>query len=87
MHKRTDANHKSLIHELKAIGASVTDTSMVGRGFPDFVVGYRGINYLAEVKVRGGKLIESQIDFRDQWTGNKPFVITCLEDFLENVNG
>ena len=30
--------------------ASVFSTHEIGKGFPDIVVGYRGINYLFEIK-------------------------------------
>jgi hypothetical protein len=47
---RTDDNQQEIAKALRAVGATVTLTHAVGRGFPDMVVGYRGINYLFEVK-------------------------------------
>ena len=47
---RTDANHREIVEALRAAGASVTDTSAVGDGFPDLVVSYRNVWHLAEVK-------------------------------------
>lgn len=48
--KRTDANQGEIVDALRAVGATVTSTHMIGGGFPDLYVGYRGDNYLLEVK-------------------------------------
>lgn len=47
---RTDANQRELVTYLRSVGASVAPTHAVGEGFPDLVVGWRGKNYLIEVK-------------------------------------
>ncbi len=47
---RIDANQPEIVQALRDVGASVSVTSMVGKGFPDIVVGYRGQNYLIEIK-------------------------------------
>ncbi len=48
--KKVDSNQKMIVRQLRKIGASVYVTSMVGKGFPDLVVGYRNKNYLIELK-------------------------------------
>ena len=48
--RRVDKNQKRIIAALRAAGASVTCTYMVGNGFVDIVVGVNGINYLLEIK-------------------------------------
>ncbi len=45
---RRDANEQEIIDALEAIGASVQTISE--RGVPDLLVGYRGRNWLIEVK-------------------------------------
>ena len=51
MIKRTDANHKQIIDQIRQISfTSVFSTHELGKGFPDIVVGFRGINYLFEIK-------------------------------------
>ena len=50
MPKRTDNNQKDVVKALRKIGCSVFPAHMVGHGFPDIVVGYRGRNYLLEIK-------------------------------------
>jgi hypothetical protein len=47
---RTDSNHTEIIDALRKVGATVQSLAMVGRGCPDLLVGYRGTNYLLEVK-------------------------------------
>ena len=48
--KRVDANQKEIVNKLRAIGASIQDLSMVGKGCPDILVGFRCKNYLFEIK-------------------------------------
>ena len=48
-------------------------------GFVDMVVGWRGINYLWELKSDKGKLSKSQKDFHLQWSGTIS-VIRTIED-------
>jgi hypothetical protein len=47
---RTDDNQQLIVKQLRQLGCSVAITSMIGRGFPDFVVGYQNKNYLIELK-------------------------------------
>jgi len=48
---RRDDNHKDIVRGLRQIpGCTVADTGAVGAGFPDIVVGYKGRNYLLEIK-------------------------------------
>lgn len=72
---RVDANHAEIVAALRKIGASVADTSGVGGGFPDLVVGYRGRNLIVEVKDGSKppskrKLTPDQVDFVAAWRGH-----------------
>lgn len=72
---RTDANHREIVDALRKVGASVADTSGVGGGFPDLVVGVRGITFLLEVKdgskpPSARKLTEDQAEFARMWRGH-----------------
>jgi hypothetical protein len=75
MIKRTDANHKQMIDGLRKIpGISIFSTHMVGKGFPDIVIGYKGINYLVEIKDGAKtksrkKLTDDEIKFHGSWLG------------------
>lgn len=47
---KVDANQAEIVRALRYWGCTVEVTSMVGGGFPDLVVGFRGVNYLIEIK-------------------------------------
>lgn len=79
-YKRTDLNQQSIVNALRQIGALVVDTSMVGNGFPDLVVGWRGETYLIECKngdraPSARKLTSDQQIFLAGWAGGKVFVV------------
>ena len=67
--KKTDSNQKSIISELREAGVSVMDTSSIGRGFPDLVLGWQGMNYLVEIKTPKGKPTDFQVNFFTHWRG------------------
>ncbi len=72
---RVDGNHSAIVKALRDIGASVADTSAVGDGFPDLVVGFRGRNFVVEVKdgkkpPSARKLTEAQEAFLMGWRGH-----------------
>ena len=75
MIKRTDSNHKQIIDKIRLIPfTSVFSTHTIGKGFPDIVVGYRGVNYLFEIKDENKtasqkKLTESEVKFHRGWMG------------------
>lgn len=84
--KRTDDNHKELVEELRQVlrGATVFDASGAGNGFPDLVVGWRGRNYLFEVKdgakpASRRKLTDAQEKFHAQWQGQVSVVHSAAE--------
>ena len=47
---RTDDNQKLIVDQLRKLGVSVAITSMMGKGFPDLVLGYQNKNFLIELK-------------------------------------
>lgn len=47
---RTDYNQKLIVEQLRKLGVSVAITSMMGKGFPDLVLGYQNKNFLIELK-------------------------------------
>lgn len=66
---RVDANQATIVEELRAIGASVLHLHFVGRGCPDILCGFRGNNYLFEIKSPGGKLTKPEAEFLNNWRG------------------
>lgn len=88
--KRVDANQKEIVEAFRSLGCSVFVTSMVGKGFPDVLVGMRGRNYLFEIK-DGNKSKSNQrlteperLFFRD-WLGQCA-VITSVDEVIYFVN-
>lgn len=82
--KRVDGNQKTIVRGLRQIGASVAITSGLGFGFPDLVVGYRGINYFFEIKNEnkppsGRKLTPDQCIFRAEWRGQYHVILNLDE--------
>ena len=47
---RTDDNQQQIVKQLRQLGCSVAITSMIGKGFPDLVIGYKNKNFLVELK-------------------------------------
>lgn len=72
---KVDGNQAEIVELLRAIpGCTVAVTSEVGNGFPDLVVGYRGSNFLFEVKdpeqpKHRHALTPDQERFHVAWTG------------------
>lgn len=72
---RVDDNQAGIVTALRAVGATVTPTHMVGKGFPDLVAGYRGVNYLLEVKdgakvPSARKLTPAEMGWHEKWRGH-----------------
>ena len=56
---KIDDNQKAIVNVLRQIGASVQSLAATGKGCPDLLVGYQGINYLMEIK-DGDKMLSKQ---------------------------
>ena len=77
--KRVDANHQDVIKTLRSIeGIIVEDTSDVGGGFPDLLIGYRknGERRFALMEIKDGnkvksaqKLTPAQVKWHEKWDG------------------
>jgi hypothetical protein len=85
--KRTDSNHAEIIKALRKIpNLSVFSTHEVGKGFPDIVIGYKGINYLIEIKdgkkpPSARKLTDSEVKFHQDWRGQIK-IVNNLDEVL-----
>ncbi len=71
---RTDDNQRAIVAALRAAGASVQLLHTVGRGCPDLLVGYGGVNLLVEVKDAGRpasarRLTPDQQRWHRSWAG------------------
>lgn len=89
---RTDANQSEIVGFLRAIpGVSVTSLAAVGGGVPDLLVGFRGNNYLFEIKdpeksPSQRKLTKAQREFHAAWHGQVS-VAETFGDILEFMKG
>jgi hypothetical protein len=76
---RIDQNHQAIRDGLEALGASV-----VSDGPLDLLVGFRGANYLLEVKTATGKLRASQERFLGRWQG-QAVVVRTLDEAMQAI--
>lgn len=84
---RIDNNQSEIVRALKSVGATITDTSMVGGGFPDLVVGFCKRSYFIEIKNPDarGKLRTSQIIFQEKWKGEDVHVVETVDEALKVI--
>lgn len=71
---RVDANQGEVVAGFRCAGATVQSLAPVGDGCPDLLIGFRGRNYLVEVKdgskppsARG--LTRDQMEWVEGWRG------------------
>lgn len=71
---RVDENQPDIVKGLRARGASVQSLAAQGGGVPDLLVGFRGHNYLIEIKnpdkpARDRQLTKAQVPWHQGWVG------------------
>lgn len=84
---KIDINQSEIVSKLRQIGCSVAVTSSLGKGFPDIVVGYRGVNHLFEIKndkmpPSKRKLTAPEKNWMEAWKGSA-YVVKNFEECLE----
>jgi len=95
---RVDGNQKQITKELRLNGATVAILSNVGGGVPDIAVGYKGHNFLFEIKDGAQppskrKLTADEGAWFEMWKGNCQIITTSeqafeiMETFLFNSRG
>ena len=85
MRNRADCNQQEIVDELRKKEVSVIILSQVGRGCPDLLVGWYGVNYLLEVKDKDGDLSDSQKVFFDNWQG-RAYIVRSIDEVMELIN-
>ena len=83
---RTDANQAVIVDALRKVGASVQSLAGIGKGCPDLLVGYKGVNYLLELKdgrkCRSAQsLTPQEVCWHVGWKGSVCVVSTIAEAF------
>lgn len=84
MPKRIDNNQPEIVRMLREVGASVAHTHMVGKGFPDIVVGFRGKSYLMEIKDGNKNLTLDERQWHDEWRG-QVFIVRSTDEALRVI--
>ena len=69
-HGKIDGNQNSIVKSIRSIGATVESLADLGDGRPDILVGFRGKNYLFEIKKdEKESLTDDQEKWHDKWNG------------------
>ena len=81
---RIDENQPAIVAALREFGATVQPLHAVGGGCPDILCGYKGKNYLFEIKnpakpKRDQDLTEDQIDWVMKWKGHHMVIKSANE--------
>ena len=86
MPKRVDSNQVQIVAALRKVGATVQHLHTIGRGCPDILVGFRGTNYLMELKATpvGYKLTDDEKKWHRDWRGNV-VIVTSIDEAVNCV--
>jgi len=81
---RVDANQAEVVRDLRKMGATVQMLSDVGAGCPDLLVGWRGQNWLFEIKnpkqePRKRKLTAPEATWHTAWRGQVATISTAQQ--------
>lgn len=78
--RRKDSNQRAIEKACLKIGATILDISDKGQGAPDLLVGFRGVNYLFEIKANiKKKLTPDEITFARTWQGKVTTIYTVID--------
>lgn len=78
---KVDRNQSEIVHALRKSGATVTPLHTVGAGCPDLLVGYRGKNFLIEVKDwKASKADRELNDTQKEWHAGWKGQVAKVED-------
>lgn len=88
---RKDSNQDEIIKALRQMGATVTSVHQIGNGLPDILVGFRGKNFLLEIK--DGKkppskrrLTADEKKWFKLWRGHA-HVVNSVDEAIEVITG
>lgn len=80
---KRDANEPAIKAALRKVGATVVSLSI--EDVPDLLVGFRGENFLLEVKMPKGELSEGQATWHMKWNGYPVHVVRSEEEALQAI--
>ena len=90
MIKKVDKNQPEIIKQARSLGISVQSLHEIGKGCPDVLFGYAGINIFAEIKDGKNDLNELQVPYHESWNGQICTIRNIDElviEFLSYANG
>lgn len=81
---RVDANQAEIVKALRDAGASVQPIYQLGKGVPDLLVGFRGVNFVVEVKdgsksPSARRLTPDERKWHAAWSGHVVVVETVAD--------
>lgn len=87
---RIDSNQNEIVRTFRRLGATVLITAQLKNCF-DLLVGYRGVNYIVEVKdgkkpPSQRKLTDGEQKFKDNWKGGEYYIVESIEDAINILN-
>ena len=88
---KIDANQTEIVKALRQVGASVQSLASTGKGCPDLLIGFRGVNWLLEIKdgqkVKSArKLTPDQIEWHESWRG-RVYIVESVDQAISLLNG
>lgn len=90
--RKPDGNQAVVFEQLRALpGVSVQNLHGVGDGCPDFIVGFKRVNYLVELKdgskpPSARKLTDAELEWHRNWKG-QVHVCSSFEDVFKLITG
>lgn len=86
---KIDANHSAIVSALRKIGASVQSLAAIGKGCPDILVGFRGRNWLMEIKdgmlkPSARRLTDDEASWHRRWFG-QVHLVQSVDEALKLV--
>lgn len=83
---RVDGNQAAITQALRRCGCLVQTTHTIGRGFPDLLCAYRGILFLAEIKMPGAKLTQDEVAWHAKWQDAPVYIVESVEQIPDLLN-
>lgn len=80
-----DTTQPSIVKALRAVGATVLHLHQLGSDAPDLLVGFRGRDYLLEVKGPKTPVTDAQSRWHEGWRGRRPHVVRSPEEALQAI--
>ena len=87
--RRVDTNQSTITAALRQVGASVQPIHTLGKGVPDLLVGYRGVNHVLEIKdgakpPSAQKLTSDEAHWHATWRG-RVIVVRSVDEALAAI--